>query len=84
MLNMRHEINLEIDYEGARKSFTLMSPSGAGADGYHVYINNFYQGSIFFRNNAWHGHMNDKCKLSDLQIKKLGKIIDKDKKNPTG
>ena len=84
MLCMAHEINVKIDYEGAVKNFRLLSPAGSGAGRYHVYINNFYQGSIFFRDHSWHGHMNDKCTLSDVQIKKLGKIIEKHKKSPTG
>ena len=72
-----HTVHKKIKYEGKLQNFKLSAPLG-GAMEYHVYIENFYQGSMFLRNGVWVGFMNDKCKLTEEQIAKLSVIIEQD------
>ena len=60
---------------GIRRRIKLMNPTGGG-DGYHVYIEKFYNGTIVKLKGQWVGHLNAESDLSDAQIKRLGEIIE--------
>lgn len=68
------EIEFTANLEGEKKNVRLLSPDGG--DSYHVYINNYYQGTIVKLKGQWIGHMNERCKFTERQILKLGGIID--------
>lgn len=69
------EITFKQQHNGAIRNFELSNPSG-GSDGYFVYIDRYYQGTIVKLKGEWVGHMNDRCLLTDEEIQALGKMVD--------
>lgn len=69
------DIEFTANLHGIKKKVELSNPYGGG-EGYHVYIDRYYYGTIVKLKGQWVGHMNPKSDLTEAQIQKMGKIID--------
>lgn len=69
-------IDFEAYYGNETKKVTLASPSGA-CGGYNILLDNYLQGKLFKRNNAWVAFLNQKDnEFTGADIEVLGEIID--------
>lgn len=72
---MPPKIEFTAHYGDQLKQVELSTPYGGG-DGYHVYIDRYYNGVIVKLNGEWVGHFNPKSELQAFDIEILGEMID--------
>jgi hypothetical protein len=52
--------------------------STGGSGGYHVYIDNFFIGQMFYRKGEWVGFLSEKYGFTMDDIQVLGQIIERE------
>jgi hypothetical protein len=62
-------------YGDEEKTVRLFAPAGSG-DGYHVYIDKLYNGTVVKIRGEWVGHLNENSDLITADFEILGDIID--------
>jgi hypothetical protein len=70
------EIEFDASFGNKIKKVKLSSNIG-GSDGWQVSIDNYYQGTIFFKDGMWKAHLNNRSILTSDDILILGEMIQK-------
>jgi hypothetical protein len=73
---IRESIKFKAPFGDERKDIMLGNPHG-GSEGYQVYIDDYYQGTIVLRDGQWIGHLNDRSELTIDDIQILGERIER-------
>ncbi|MRG45484.1 hypothetical protein GFS24_10180 [Chitinophaga sp. SYP-B3965] len=72
---MLESIEFTAVFGDEHKKVRLSEPNGGGG-GYHIYINNYYHGTIKKVNYEWVGHLNRASELTSADISILADIIE--------
>jgi hypothetical protein len=70
-----NKISFDAQY-GDKFMHVELAKMKGGGEGYQVLIDHYYHGQIYFRDGAWHAHLNDKSFLTSDDIMILGEYID--------
>lgn len=63
-----------IEFLSSKGKVRVTNPNG-GSGNYQVFINDYYQGDVLFKDNEWIGHLNRKSELTTKEIQIIGRII---------
>ncbi|MDB5288587.1 MAG: hypothetical protein JWR05_3536 [Mucilaginibacter sp.] len=64
-----------IEFLSSKGKGRVTNPNG-GSGNYQIFINDYYQGDVLFKDNKWIGHLNKKSELTDKEIQIIGGMID--------